>query len=497
MKNLSWNRPSPWFFAVLPAALLLISASASAQEAMETNIGVFGGYNWLSKTTELGDLGTTHLADTASNAGLIGARASFNFLSWLGLEGEFKYSFSHVRNTALNAASDPVIGMRAQLIASLPIDSPIRPFLTVGVGNEGLLKAVDFSKKDFDTDAVFGVGARWDFHRHFGARVDGRMLVVPGYNTTTAKSALTTDWEAHAGIYLRLGTSAGDADKDGIDDDNDKCPNEAEDKDGFQDADGCPDLDNDGDGIADDKDKCPNDPETKNGYQDDDGCPDVNDTDGDGIPDDKDKCPHEPETKNGYLDDDGCPDELDKDNDGIVDSQDKCPDQPETKNGFEDTDGCPDEWPDQDKDGIFDKDDKCPSEPETKNGFEDNDGCPDELPKKLAKSFNGTMKGIVFEKGSSKVHKKSFKILDKAVALLKEYPEVKVEVSGHTDNTGDAAENKKLSQERAEAVKAYLVEKGVEVARIAAVGYGDEKPIADNKKKPGQAKNRRIEFRLQ
>ena len=466
MKNRTFVRPNRWFLATLTATLLLVSAAASAQEALETDIGVFGGYNWLSKTTELGDLGTTHLADTASNAGLFGARASFNIWSWLGVEGEFKYSASHIRNTALNSASDPVIGMRAQLIASLPIDSPIRPFLTVGVGNEGLIKTVPGGSSrnphDFDTDAVFGVGARWDFHRHFGARIDGRMLVVPGYNTTTAKSAMTTDWETHVGIYLRLGTSAGDSDKDGIDDDNDKCPNEAEDKDGFQDADGCPDLDNDGDGIPDDKDKCPNDPETKNGYQDDDGCPDVNDTDGDGIPDDKDKCP----------------------------------DQPETKNGFQDEDGCPDEWPDQDKDGIYDKDDKCPSEPETKNGFEDNDGCPDELPKKLAKSFNGTMKGIVFDKGKATVTKKSFKVLDKAVALLKEYPEVKVEVSGHTDNTGDPAENKKLSQERADAVKAYLVEKGIDAARIVAVGYGDEKPIADNAKKAGKAKNRRIEFKL-
>ena len=442
------------------AIVLLSSAPAWAQEAFETDIGVFGGYNWLSHNTELGDTGPLYVADTASNAGLIGARASFNFLSCLGVEGEFKYSLSHLRS--VTSTSDPVLGIRGQVIASLPIDFPVRPFLTIGFGSEGVLKAVGHQVKDFDTDTAFGIGARWDFHRRFGARVDGRMLVIPGYDSVKLTSALQTDWEAMAGFYVRLGTTAGDSDKDGIDDDHDKCPNDPEDRDGFQDEDGCPDPDNDADGIPNDKDKCPNEPETVNGFQDEDGCPDV----------------------------------LDKDNDGIPDDKDKCPDQPETKNGYQDEDGCPDELPDQDKDGIPDKDDKCPSEPETKNGFEDSDGCPDQLPNKLAKSFSGAIKGIVFDTGKASIKKPSFKVLDNAVALMKEYPEVKVEVSGHTDNSGETAANKKLSQERADAVKAYLVEKGIDGARIVAVGYGDEKPIADNAKKAGQAKNRRIEFKL-
>jgi outer membrane protein OmpA-like peptidoglycan-associated protein len=387
--------------------------------------------------------------------------------------------------------------LRAQLIASLPIDSPIRPFLTVGFGAEGLTKAYGHSIKDFDTDTALGLGARWDFHRRFGARVDGRMLIVPGYNTTTFKSAMTLDWETHVGLYVRLGTTAGDSDKDGVNDDDDKCPNDAEDRDGFQDADGCPEPDNDGDGLADASDKCPNDAETKNGFEDDDGCPDAGDDDRDGIPNDKDKCVDKPETKNGFQDDDGCPDELDADNDGILDSADKCPDKAETKNGFQDDDGCPDELPDQDKDGILDNADKCPSEPETKNGFEDNDGCPDELPKKLAKTFSGAIKGIEFDLGKASIKPKSFKVLGVAVKLMKEYPEIKVEVAGHTDNLGETAANKKLSQERAEAVKAYLASQGIDAGRVNAVGYGDEKPIADNAKKAGQAKNRRIEFKLQ
>ncbi len=125
----------------------------------------------------------------------------------------------------------------------------------------------------------------------------------------------------------------------------DKCPYEPEDFDGFQDADGCPDLDNDGDGIPDAIDKCPNEPEDFDGFQDADGCPDL-DNDGDGIPDALDKCPNEPESKYAWQDADGCPD-LDDDRDGVPDKLDKCPNEPETITSPTDTemDGCPDGEP--------------------------------------------------------------------------------------------------------------------------------------------------------
>ncbi len=131
-----------------------------------------------------------------------------------------------------------------------------------------------------------------------------------------------------------------DSDGDGIFDSDDKCPHQAEDFDGFQDDDGCPDLDNDGDGIPDSIDKCPNDAEDFDGFQDKDGCPDL-DNDGDGIVDSLDKCPNQPEDYDGFQDKDGCPD-PDNDGDGIPDVRDKCPDQPETFNGYQDDDGCPD-----------------------------------------------------------------------------------------------------------------------------------------------------------
>jgi hypothetical protein len=180
-------------------------------------------------------------------------------------------------------------------------------------------------------------------------------------------------------------------DKDGFqdddgcpDDDNDgdlrpdavdKCPNQAEDFDGFEDEDGCPDPDNDKDGIPDLDDKCPNDPEDGLPPYPHDGCPaGKRDSDGDGIPDALDACPTEAEDFDGFEDGDGCP-EPDNDHDGVPDAQDKCPLCPEDKDGFQDEDGCPEL--DNDHDGIPDGQDKCPNEPETVNGVDDDDGCPD------------------------------------------------------------------------------------------------------------------------
>jgi OOP family OmpA-OmpF porin len=180
-------------------------------------------------------------------------------------------------------------------------------------------------------------------------------------------------------------------DKDGFEDDDgcpdddndgdhrpdatDQCPNQAEDLDGFEDDDGCPELDNDKDGIPDLEDKCPLDPEDGKPPYPKDGCPaDKHDSDGDGIPDAFDACPVEAEDQDGFEDGDGCP-ELDNDHDGVPDAQDQCPLCPEDKDGFEDGDGCPEL--DNDHDGIPDAQDRCPLEAETVNGVADDDGCPD------------------------------------------------------------------------------------------------------------------------
>jgi OOP family OmpA-OmpF porin len=241
--------------------------------------------------------------------------------------------------------------------------------------------------------------------------------------------------------------------------------------------------DSDGDGIDDEHDKCP----TQSGPKENGGCPDV-DSDGDGVIDRKDKCPDKP----GPVERDGCPEE-DKDGDGIVDSKDKCPDEPEDKDGFEDEDGCPD--PDNDKDGVLDKDDKCPNEAETKNGYQDDDGCPDEVPVTV-KKFTGVVKGINFRRNSADIKASSFPLLKEAVKVFREYPDLRVEISGHTSTEGKRDFNMKLSRKRAESVKGFLTSAGIDEKRIGTVGYGPDRPIADNETKEGQEKNRRIEFRL-
>ena len=229
------------------------------------------------------------------------------------------------------------------------------------------------------------------------------------------------------------------------------------------------------------------------------------DRDHDGIPDSVDKCPDDPEDKDGFEDQDGCPD-LDNDKDGIVDLKDKCPNDPEDKDGFEDQDGCPD--PDNDGDGVPDAQDKCPDQPETKNGYQDEDGCPDEIPAKI-KLFTGVIQGINFKVSSADLLPSSNGTLNKAVAVLKEFPELKMEVQGHTDDQpfikkkGQQFEdNQALSQGRAESVKAYFVKNGIDESRLTAKGYGSTVPVEDPttlkgaKLNAARAKNRRVEFKL-
>jgi len=183
------------------------------------------------------------------------------------------------------------------------------------------------------------------------------------------------EWTMQIGVARQFSIGGRDQDHDGIVDRRDQCPLSPEDRDGFLDYDGCPDLDNDQDGIPDELDGAPLEPEDYDGFQDDDGIPDL-DNDQDGIPDRWDLCPDEPEDMDGHRDDDGCPDEFfDSDGDGIGDEVDQCPDLAEDHDGFEDDDGCPEE--DNDMDGIVDSKDTCPNDAEDYDGVDDDDGCPE------------------------------------------------------------------------------------------------------------------------
>ena len=228
--------------------------------------------------------------------------------------------------------------------------------------------------------------------------------------------------------------------------------------------------DTDGDGIVDSKDKCPTVPGIAR-YQ---GCP-IPDTDGDGVNDEEDKCPTVP----GLARYQGCP-IPDTDGDGVNDEEDKCPTVP----GLARYQGCP--IPDTDGDGINDEEDKCPTE----KGTVANHGCPE-----LA-DFHFEAKNVQFFTGSTQLTKEAKAELDKGAAILIEHNSLNIDIEGYTDNTGPKEKNLKLSQQRAEVVKSYLVKKGVAENRLTATGFGEDKPLASNKTEKGKAENRRVEFKV-
>jgi outer membrane protein OmpA-like peptidoglycan-associated protein len=311
--------------------------------------------------------------------------------------------------------------------------------------------------------------------------------------------AWSTGFEA-ADLRMVLGfvfePSIGDRDGDGYKDDEDQCPDEPEDFDGFKDEDGCPDPDNDNDGILDVDDRCPNVPEDHDGDEDEDGCPEGSDgdRDGDGILDSHDKCPDDPEDRDGFEDKDGCPD-PDNDKDGILDKDDQCPLDPEDKDGFEDKDGCPD--PDNDHDQIPDVKDKCPNDPETYNGFEDEDGCPDKGKVIIEGSDILIMDKVLFQTGSAEILPESFPIIDAVATTLKHHPEfLVVEVAGHADERSSDDYNLHLTQDRARSVVEAMVQRGVDRPRLVSQGYGEYCPVDTAHGPVAWDKNRRVEFKV-
>jgi len=246
--------------------------------------------------------------------------------------------------------------------------------------------------------------------------------------------------------------------------------------------------DRDGDGILDPNDKCPNVLEDFDGVEDEDGCVEDQDTDGDGVADSKDLCIAEAEDTDGTLDADGCPD-PDNDGDHIVDVDDKCTDQAEDPDGFADEDGCPDL--DNDADTIADVDDACPNE----TGTPTEKGCPSRYKDVIVTNDKVVItQQVFFETNRAKIRSQSFELLNTVAQVLRDFPEVRVEVQGHTDDKGADKANMKLSQSRAESVREYLIGRGVEPYRMTATGYGETKPIDSNKSTTGRAANRRVEF---
>lgn len=380
---------------------------------------------------------------------------------------------------------------RSAVVGALALEYTPVPVITLFTEITGESSVNHYTEKfdvnSFNNDPIWITpGVKFNF-------VNGMYLSMAGdFGISERSKVQTTTWKKDGYTYTtrtmpRFGAQVAfgwqgifkepDYDKDGIIDKLDKCPKEPEDKDGFADDDGCPDIDNDNDGIPDTRDKCPMQAAVC------DGCP-ILDSDNDGINDDVDKCPNEPEDKDGFQDEDGCPD-RDNDNDGIEDEKDLCPDRPEDIDGFEDHDGCPEL--DNDGDGVADADDKCPGV----KGLPTNDGCPKTQEIQRGKLV---LAGVTFMSGKAVLTVNSYTILDQVYESLAEWQEVKLEIQGHTDSQGSDVANLKLSQARAEAVRMYLIKKGISPDRLRAVGYGEANPIADNTTAEGRERNRRVEM---
>ncbi|WP_289663584.1 OmpA family protein [Flavobacterium panacagri] len=354
-------------------------------------------------------------------------------LMYYGIDATIKYSFQ-------------------ELIKSKVID----PSLSVGGGY------TFFGDNSFGTVNP-GAGVTFWFTDAIGLELATRYKWAVAAND--AKPLDRSVFQHTAGLVFKFGGK--DTDGDGIYDKDDACPDVA----GLKQFNGCPDTD--GDGIVDASDACPD----VFGLAALNGCPD---TDGDGIADKDDACPDVA----GLAALKGCPD---TDGDGIADKDDKCP----TVAGPKENGGCP--FLDADKDGVIDKDDDCPTVP----GPASNRGCP-EVTSAALEDLKVQARAIYFNSGKATFKtgdKETPARLDAIKEILKNYPNAKFSIEGHTDSTGSAKVNDKLSQDRANAVLNALVERGVNPENLEAKGFGSSQPVASNKTAAGKAQNRRTEIR--
>ncbi len=436
-----------------------------APEKNMVELGVYGGALLLAETHELfgadldlPDQGYKPLR--ALNPDL-GARVGYYPIRFFGVEAEGGVMPSKLRDASGNAM---LYTFRAHAVAQLGLWS-VTPFVLVGAGGWGVSSPRGSLGNDIDPALHFGGGVKIYINRWVMLRLDVRDII--SHQQSVDATFKSHNLEALLGLSVTLGRKK---DKDAR-------------------------TDRDGDGFYDDEDTCIDEAGVAP-----DGCP-IRDTDGDGILDPDDSCIDKAETFNEFNDEDGCP-ESDRDGDTFWDddgtgaSQDTCSDQAGVA-----PDGCP--IPDTDSDGILDPDDACIPDPETKNGFEDVDGCPDVVPSALAK-FNGAIKGITFDNDQATIRASSKKTLDDAAKVLTEYPDIRIEIAGHTDDTGDREHNVDLSRRRAEAVEKYLIDKGIAADRMETIGHGPDQPAqpldaaADSKKmtKQKRSANRRIEFKM-
>lgn len=363
----------------------------------------------------------------------------------------------------------------------------VLPYLTIGGHSNFWYKVLDENGNEvYDKKRLVNIG----YLGEIGLKIilsDGLTLNLVGIISSPNSDELDGYVSSKKDIYLSglAGFSIyfggkKDSDQDGVIDDLDLCPSTPTNV--TVDKYGCP-IDSDLDGVPDYLDKCPDTP--LNVVVNNHGCPE--DSDLDGVPDYQDRCPGTP--INVKVDSKGCP--LDSDKDGVPDYLDKCENTP--PDVIVDNDGCP---VDTDLDGVPDYLDKCPDTPLGELVTEE--GCPvptpeiSEVPTEKVEQFFVLQGMTTFEKGSSKLTNQAKMELKKLAELMMKYPDASWRIEGHTDSQGSEIFNKKLSQQRADAVKNYLIELGIPSSKLIAEGMGENYPLADNTTEEGRQKNRRV-----
>jgi outer membrane protein OmpA-like peptidoglycan-associated protein len=446
-------------YALALLATVAASAEAYGQQAGTFELGLFGNVSYFDKSLDF-DQG---------QAGP-GARLGYHFSDHLAVEAEGAW-VPVVRDS--DAVDVSYLPIRGRLAYNFSTGEHSSMSLGAGYVHNEYGRDVDES----DDGGTGSIGLRLGTGETVSFRIDAYLDYIP------SPANLADDnwnWGVQPGLSFMFGGQRGvrDRDADGVPDKLDKC---AKTPTGDKvDATGCTIKDSDNDGVLDDVDACADTP--AGDRVDEKGCSLPKDADGDGVTDDKDACANTP--AGDKVDEKGCSLPKDADGDGVTDDKDECANTPAGQKVNEK--GCP---ADTDGDGVTDEADRCPSTPA---GVKvDAEGC-QVLFEEAKKTV--ILEGVNFETGKADLTPESQAILDGVAESLVANEEIKVQVGGHTDNTGSRAVNQRLSRARAETVRKYLVDKGVAADRLTARGFGPDKPVASNRTQDGRAQNRRVEL---
>ena len=461
---------------VMLAALAVLAVRPARADYHAWSFSALGGYGQYSNRTFY-----PVPAESLADAPLFGARLSRSLGQTWVLEAAGAYASTHslLRNGS-DGADVTAYNVSGSLLANLTNDDRWGSFYLLAGGGYTQYKADGTDDLHYGT---FEAGAGWKIpiSSAVALRLEARNLLnVPKDDWSTATQADQQYW---GGLTFGWGGKPKDTDADGVPDKKDKCPDTP--KGASVNATGCP-TDSDGDGVWDGLDQCLGTP--KGASVDAKGCP--TDTDGDGVYDGLDQCADTP--KGATVDAKGCP--SDTDGDGVMDGLDQCPSTP--KGATVDAKGCP---MDSDGDGVPDGLDGCPNTPA---GLKvDASGCPIEVTEKETEMLDTGMirlQNVNFETGKSALLPESYAALDEVGGILLKWPQLQIEIGGHTDSRGRAVKNQMLSEERAQAVKDYLVDKfpGLAAAQLSVKGYGANRPLVPNTSALNMSKNRRVEFKV-